>query len=83
VAAYQFQLKARIQLSGESLQEFVAAVKQLVHWALVRLPVDFIQREATHAFVDGVRDRKVKQHLLIFLWVATGCSTRASTSPLR
>jgi hypothetical protein len=27
--------------------------------------VDFIQREAAHAFVDGVRDREVKQHLLM------------------
>jgi hypothetical protein len=41
-AAYQVQLKARIQLSGASSQDFAAAVKQVAYWALVRLPVDFI-----------------------------------------
>jgi hypothetical protein len=55
-AACRSQLKARIQLRSMSLQEFAAAVEQLAHWALVRLPVGFIQRKATHAFIDGVRD---------------------------
>jgi hypothetical protein len=64
-AAYRSQPKARIQLSGELLQELSAAVKQLAHQALVGLPVDSIQREAAHAFVDGVRDRELKQHLLM------------------
>jgi hypothetical protein len=50
---------------NSELQEFAAAVEQLVHRALVRLPVGFIQREAAHAFIDGVWDRKVKQHLLM------------------
>jgi hypothetical protein len=27
--------------------------------------VDFIQREAAHAFVDGLRDLEAKQHLLM------------------
>jgi hypothetical protein len=31
----------------------------------VGLPVTFIQTEATHSFIDGVRDREVKQHLLM------------------
>lgn len=34
-AAYKVQLKARIQLNSESLQEFSAAVEQLVQRALV------------------------------------------------
>ena len=42
-AAYRSQLKARVQASSETLQEFAAAVKQLVHQALVGLPVAFIQ----------------------------------------
>jgi hypothetical protein len=48
-AAYKDSV--RIQLNSESLQEFAAAVEQLAHQALVGLPVDFIQREAAHAFV--------------------------------
>jgi hypothetical protein len=64
-AVNRAQLKARIQLIGESQQTFAAAVEQLAHWALVGLPVDLIQREAAHIFIDGVRDRDVKQHLLI------------------
>jgi hypothetical protein len=27
--------------------------------------VDFIQRKAAHAFIDGVRDRELKQHFLM------------------
>jgi hypothetical protein len=52
-------------LNGESLQEFVATVEQLACRALLGLPVDFIQREIGHAFVDGVSDRGLKEHLLM------------------
>jgi hypothetical protein len=64
-AAYRVQLKATMQLNGNSLQELAAAVEQLAHWALEALPVDFIQREVAHAFIDGLRDRELKYHLLI------------------
>jgi hypothetical protein len=43
-AAYRSQLKARVQISGETLQEFVAAAEQLAHLALVELPLAFIVR---------------------------------------
>jgi hypothetical protein len=64
-AAYRLHLKARVQMSSETLQEFAAAVEQLAHRALVGLPVGYIQMEAAHACIDGVRDREVKQHLLM------------------
>jgi DNA repair exonuclease SbcCD ATPase subunit len=64
-AAYRSQLKARVQASGETLKEFAAAVEQLTHRAFVGLPVTFIQTEAAHSFIDGVRDREVKKHLLM------------------
>jgi hypothetical protein len=44
------QLRARIQLNGESLQGFAAAFELLAHRALVGLPMDFIQRESAHVF---------------------------------
>jgi hypothetical protein len=40
-------------------------VEQLAHQVLVGLPIGYIQTEAAHAFIDGVRDREVKQHLLM------------------
>jgi hypothetical protein len=64
-AAYRSQFKARVQMSGKTLQKFAAAVERLAQRALVGLPVGFIQTEAAHAFIDGVRDREVKQHLLM------------------
>lgn len=64
-AAYRSQLKTRVQASEETLQEFAAAVEQLAHRALVGLPVGYIQTKAAHAFIDGVRDREVKQHLIL------------------
>jgi hypothetical protein len=63
-AAYREQLKARVQLIGES-QQFSAAVKKLAHRAFVGFPVDFIHREAAHAYVVKVRDGEVNQHLLM------------------
>jgi hypothetical protein len=48
------------QLIGESLQDFTAAIKQLVHWAIVQLSQNFIQREG-----KGIRDREVMQQLLM------------------
>jgi hypothetical protein len=65
VAAYRSQLKARMQVGDETLQEFAAAVEQLAHQAFVRLLVTFIQTEAAHSFVDGVQDLEAKQHLLL------------------
>jgi hypothetical protein len=40
-------------------------VEQLAHRALVELLVGYIQTEAAHAFINGIRDREVKQHLLM------------------
>jgi hypothetical protein len=54
-----------VQTGGETLQEFVAAVEQLAYQALVGLPADHIQMEAAHSFIDGIRDREMKQHLLL------------------
>jgi hypothetical protein len=54
-----------MQAGGETLQEFAAAVEQLAHQALVGLPADHIQTEAAHAFIDVIRDREVKQYLLL------------------
>jgi hypothetical protein len=42
-----------------------AAVEQIAHRDLVGLPVQIIQREAAHEFVDGVRDWEMKQHLIV------------------
>jgi hypothetical protein len=53
-----------VQASGETLQEFAAAVEQLARRVFVGLPVAFIQAQAAYSFIDGVRDREVKQHLL-------------------
>jgi hypothetical protein len=64
-AAYRSRLKARVQTGGKKLQEFAAAVEQLAHRALVGLPTNHIQTEVAHAFIDGIRDRKVKQYLLM------------------
>jgi hypothetical protein len=63
VAAYWSQLKARVQVSGKTLHEFTATVRQLAHCAFVGLPVAFIQTEAANSFID-VWDWEVKQHLL-------------------
>ena len=54
-----------MQESGETFQEFAAAVEQLAHRVLFGLPVTFIQTEAAHSFIDGIRDREVKQHPLM------------------
>jgi hypothetical protein len=64
-AAYRSYLKGRVLTGGETLQEFAAAVEQLTHQALVGLPEGHIQTEAAHAFIDGIRDREVKKHLLL------------------
>lgn len=47
---------ARVQVSGEMLQEFTVAMEQLAHPAFIRLPVAYIQTEAAHSFIDGVQD---------------------------
>lgn len=64
-AAYRSQLNTRVQISGETLQEFAAALEQLAHRVLAGLPVAFIQKEAAPSFIDGLLDWEVKQYILI------------------
>ncbi|KAJ3644372.1 hypothetical protein Zmor_027037 [Zophobas morio] len=59
------QLKSRIQKSSESLQEFAADVKRLVHLAYPEAPQDFQDRLAAETFVNGVRDSEVRRVLQI------------------
>jgi hypothetical protein len=63
--AYRSQLKARIQLRDDSLQELAVAKKPLDHYTLASLPGNFIQKDAACAFVDGLRDHDAEQLLLI------------------
>jgi hypothetical protein len=52
-ASYRAQLKAALQLIGESPQKFAAAVEQLAHLALVGIPVEFMQTEtALHSSTE-------------------------------
>ena len=39
-------------------------MKELPRGATYRLPVGFMQPESTQAFIDGVREREVKQRVL-------------------
>jgi hypothetical protein len=64
-AGYRPQLKARVQMSGETLQAFAAAVEPLAQRALFGLRVDFIRKVAANAFVDGLRDGEVKRHFMM------------------
>jgi hypothetical protein len=75
VAAFRSQVEARTQLRGMPLQELAAAVEHLVHQALIRLPEDFIWREADYVFTDEIKDREWKQQLLI-------CSERSLNNTL-
>jgi hypothetical protein len=61
---------------SELIQEFAAVTEQLAHWALVRLPEDFIHREGAYAFNDRVKDQDVKQHSS---WAATDSSVKPLT----
>jgi hypothetical protein len=54
-AASYSQLKRRIQLVGESLQEFAAAIDHLVHRAHVQRHEHLISKQAAHAFAVGIR----------------------------
>jgi len=54
-----------VHASGETLQDFAAAVEPLANRALVGLSAAFAQTESTQSFMHGIRDREVKQHLLL------------------
>jgi hypothetical protein len=50
--AHRWHIKARTQMSSESLQAFEAVVEHLDHQGLVGLPTYFIQNEAAFAFIS-------------------------------
>lgn len=59
------QLKAKIQLIHESLQDFVTAIEELAHQALDRLPQYYTQREASFELFNMIRDQEVKELFLM------------------
>jgi hypothetical protein len=63
-AVYRSQLKARIQHVDEFLLAFATAIEKLTHRALV-VPEHYIRKAAAHGFMDGMRDRDMKQQLLV------------------
>jgi hypothetical protein len=52
-AEYGTQLKTRIKLIGESLQEFALTTEQLTHHALPELHEGHVRKGIGKAFVDG------------------------------
>jgi hypothetical protein len=64
-AAFRSQLKTRTQRSGESLQEFATAIKQLALRVYPTLPEEHIRQEAGKVFADGVEDPDIKIQLLL------------------
>jgi hypothetical protein len=54
-AAFHSQLKRRIQLIGESLQEFPAAIHHLAHSTHLELTEYLISNETVRAFADGIK----------------------------
>jgi hypothetical protein len=59
------ELKARTQHVGEFLSAFATAIEKLTHRALVGPPEHYIHKAAVHGFIDGMRDRDMKQQLLM------------------
>lgn len=64
-AVYCSQLKARIQHVDEFLPAFATAIEKLTHRSLVGLPGHYIRKAAAHGFIDGMRDRDMKQQLVV------------------
>jgi len=60
-AAYGSQLKARTQAYDETLQKFGAAGAPNLCQTSGHLP----SNRGAHSFIEGVRDREVKQHFLL------------------
>ena len=62
---YQAQIKTRLQRSGESLQEFEADLRRLVHLAYPEAPEGFREELAAQCFISGLRDNELQRALQI------------------
>ncbi|XP_050517675.1 golgin subfamily A member 3-like [Diabrotica virgifera virgifera] len=60
---FQSQLKVRYQKHNESLQEFEADIKRLLHLAYPQAPRDFLEQIGIQAFIDGLHDIEMQQAL--------------------
>ncbi|XP_050519006.1 uncharacterized protein LOC126893105 [Diabrotica virgifera virgifera] len=60
---FQSQLKVRYQKHNESLQEFEADIKRLLHLAYPQAPKDFLEQIGIQAFIDGLHDIEMQQAL--------------------
>uniref|UniRef100_A0A6P7GU17 Uncharacterized protein LOC114340761 n=1 Tax=Diabrotica virgifera virgifera TaxID=50390 RepID=A0A6P7GU17_DIAVI len=55
--------ESRYQKHNESLQEFEADIKRLLHLAYPQAPRDFLEQIGIHAFIDGLYDIEMQQSL--------------------
>lgn len=60
---YQTQLRCRSQKSGETLQEFEAEIRKLVHLAYPAAPKDLTEQIIIGSFISGIRDPQVQSTL--------------------
>lgn len=59
------QLKTKTQIVGVLLMACATTIEQLTHRAHIGLPEYYIRKEAAHCFINGIRDRDMKQQLLM------------------
>lgn len=62
---FRTQLRARKQKPTESLQEFEADIKRLIHMAYPTAPVELLEEMATRSFIDGIKDDTIRNALLL------------------
>jgi hypothetical protein len=58
-------MKTWTQGSGESLQEVATSIKQMTHLAFPAVHEDHIHRGRDKAFIDGIREKSIKQQVLL------------------
>lgn len=68
---FRTQLKTRKQKVGETLQDFEADVRKLMHLAYPTAPTELVEELATRSFIEGVRDDTVRNALLLATYTTT------------
>ncbi|KAJ8950497.1 hypothetical protein NQ318_015241 [Aromia moschata] len=60
---YQSQIKSTQQRTNESLQEYEADIKRLVHLAYPQAPKEFLEQIGIQTFIDELLDKEMQQAL--------------------
>lgn len=72
-----------VQLPGEGLSDFMTRLQQLAGQAFAKEPTDIVRKRVIWRFLDGIRDKEVRLHIIKEKWMKDDETAKAYATVLK